>query len=60
MTADDSVFATDLTIGTTNNNNVTDTDIDTSQCGPNEAFYRRLQIGRAVLCCAVLCCGISY
>ena len=59
MTAVDSVFATDSTVGNTTKNNVPDTDIDTSRYGPYEAFYRRLQIGRAVLCCAVLCCDIT-
>ena len=60
MTADDdsyslydsvSVSATDLTVGTTNANTATATatDIDGSSCDPNNAFYRQLQIGRAVL-----------
>ena len=54
MTADDdscssfdSVSATDLTVGPTNT--VTDTDIDTSSCDPNDAFSQHLRIGRAVL-----------
>ena len=54
MTADDhscssfdSVSATDLTVGPTNT--VTDTDIDTSSCDPNNAFSQQLRIGRAML-----------
>ena len=54
MTADDdscssydSVSATDLTVGPTNT--VTDTDLDTSSCNPNDAFSQQLRIGRAVL-----------
>ena len=43
----DSVSATDLTVGPTNT--VTDTDIDTSSCDPNNAFSQQLRIGRAVL-----------
>ena len=59
MTADDdscssfdSVSATDLTVGPTNT--VTDTDIDTSSCDPNDAFSQQLRIGRAVLWCLLL------
>ena len=47
MTADedscssyDSVSATDLTVGTTNT--VTDTDIDTLSCDPDNAFFQQL------------------
>ena len=54
MTADDdscssydSVSATDFTFVPTNT--VTDTDIDTSSCDPNDAFSQQLRIGRAVL-----------
>ena len=56
MTADDdscssydSISATDLTVGTINTVPDTDTDIDTSSCDPDNAFFQQLQIGRAVL-----------
>ena len=51
MTADDdscspydSVSATDLTVGNTNSVTDTSTDIDTSSCDPDDAFYQQLQI----------------